>query len=120
MKDLFFLDAKCVNTNKDFYIRFDKAAGGRWCQTYGVKSKPVDSTGGSFQSMKIDISKADIGPQYQCPHCGNENYVRCSSCGKLTCHPRNEKHFKCSHCGHEGTVGGYITDIDGNSGTGQG
>ena len=34
MKDLFFLDAKCVNTNKDFYIRFDKAAGGRWCQTY--------------------------------------------------------------------------------------
>lgn len=119
MKNLFFLEAKCVNTNKDFYIRFDKAAGGVWCQTYGVKNKPVDSTGSSFQSSEIDISTSTVGPQYQCPHCGNTGYVRCGSCGKLTCKPSIVKEFTCAHCGRSGVVNGYITKIDGNSGTGQ-
>lgn len=119
MNNLFFLEAKCANTDKVFYIRFDKAAGGVWCQTYGVKSKPTDSAGGSFQSMELDISNSTKGPQYKCPHCSNTSYVRCGNCGKLTCFPKEGKNFKCAHCEHEGIVSGYITEIGGNSGTGQ-
>lgn len=119
MDNLFFLEAKCANTDKVFYIRFDKAAGGAWCQTYGLKSKPTGSEAGSSQNLKIDISKAKKGPQYRCPHCANTSYVRCGHCGKLTCFPKDGKHFKCAHCEHEGVVCGYITEIDGNSAAGQ-
>ena len=67
MDNLFFLEAKCVNTHKVFYIRFDKAAGGRWCQTYGVKEEPLNASGSTNNIMQIDISKASVGPQYKCP-----------------------------------------------------
>lgn len=119
MKNLFFLEAKCVNTNKNFYIRFDKAAGGVWCQTYGVKNKPVDSTGDSFQTTKIDLSNSVLGPQYKCPYCGNTGAVRCGACGKWTCKPSNTKEFTCAHCGNSGIVNGTVKYEEGNSGMGQ-
>ena len=119
MDNLFFLDAKCVNTNNTFYIRFDKAAGGVWCQTYGVKHMPQSTTGVNHNSMEIDISKTTTGPQYKCPYCGNTGYVRCGTCGKITCKPTNTKEFRCAHCGKSGVVSGYITNAKGSSGTGQ-
>ncbi len=120
MDNLFFLEAKCVHTNNTFYIRFDKAAGGVWCQTYGVKFAPQSTTGTSYNKMEIDISKTTIGPQYKCPHCGNSSYVRCGTCGKITCKPGNTKDFTCAHCGKTGVVNGVIKDIGGSSGMGQG
>lgn len=120
MDDLFFLEAKCSNTHNTFYIRFDKAAGGTWCQTYGVKAVPYNANGSStYNKMQIDISETDIGPQYRCPYCGNESYVRCGRCGNITCKPTGVKTFTCAHCGNSGTIGGVITKIDGKSGIGQ-
>ncbi len=122
MDNLFFLEAKCVKTNKDFYIRFDKAAGGIWCQTYGVKYKPQNLNNTAYNAIKIDISKSTVGPQYSCPHCGNDNYIKCGTCGKLTCFKYGDKEFTCAHCGKHSTVSydSFITTIEGNSGIGQG
>lgn len=120
MDDLFFLEAKCVKHNKPFYIRFDKAAGGVWCQTYGVKAVPENSKGTTFNALTIDISRTPVGPQYQCPHCGNKSFVRCGGCGKLTCKSTDTDMFSCAHCGRSGRVTGTISTISGNSGIGQG
>ena len=120
MDNLFFLEAKCVHTNQTFYIRYDKAAGGVWCQTYGVKGVPVGARGSITNKMEIDLSKSTIGPQYKCPYCGNESFVRCGTCHNLTCMPNNTDDFKCAHCGKTGKITGYIKEIDGTSGTGQG
>ena len=120
MDNLFFLEAKCVNTNKTFYIRYDKAAGGRWCKTYGVKSIPQSNTeDGSYGKMQINISNAYTGPQYKCPYCGNKSFVRCGTCKKITCIPSGAKDFKCAYCDKTGQIDGIIKDISGNSGIGQ-
>lgn len=121
MDNLFFLQAKCGHTHGTFYIRFDKAAGGTWCQTYGVKTVPQSASGSVNSRVSIDISEATTGPQYRCPYCGNESYVRCGQCKQLTCFNYGDRDFTCAHCGHIGTVtyDSFITDIEGNSGIGQ-
>ena len=120
MKTLFFLKAKCVNTNKDFYIRHDFAADDRWVLTYGVKELP-DNTASSGATMEVDYSSARFGPQYRCPHCGNANFILCGKCGKYTCHQGGGvKESKCAHCGNEGQIGGNIDTVKAdNTGSGQ-
>lgn len=124
MDNLFFLEAKCVKTNKPFYIRFDKAAGGVWCQTYGVKFAPQGVNGFANNKMTVDISKTTVGPQYKCPYCGNDNYIKCGECGKLTCFKSWDEKYLCAHCGDSGVMSydnnNFIKTLEGNSGVGQG
>lgn len=118
MDNLFFLEVKCCKTKNTFYARFDYAADDCWALTYGLKNLPVGekvSTGGSQQ----DISNMRTGPQYKCPFCGNVGFVKCNSCGKLTCYDQSG-YFNCAYCSNSGTVSGHIEKIDvTNSGRGQ-
>ena len=120
MNTLFFLKAKCVNTNKEFYIRHDFAADDRWVLTYGVKELPAN-TGVGGAGMEVDYSSARMGPQYRCPHCGNVAFVRCGACGEYTCQQGgDDKSFKCAHCGNEGQISGQIESVKAdNTGSGQ-
>lgn len=113
MDKLFFLDAKCRTNKKNFYIRYDFAADGLWCQTYGLKELPPKSEGGGYSvgGGQHDISEARVGPQYECPWCGNTNFVRCGKCQKLTCYD-NSGYFECAHCSNKGKVTGHIDNID--------
>lgn len=119
MKTLFFLKAKCVNTNRDFYIRYDFAADDRWVNTYGVTELP---SGGNISSagMEIDYSTVRNGPQYKCPHCGNREFIKCG-CGGYTCHiGGGVTAAKCAHCGAEGEISGSISSVETkNTGIGQ-
>ena len=76
MKTLFFLKAKCVNTNQDFYIRHDFAADDKWVLTYGLKEIPIGENV-SGVGMEVDYTSVRIGPQYKCPHCGNKEFIKC-------------------------------------------
>lgn len=119
MDKLFFLEVKCVKTKDTFYARFDYAADDIWALTYGLKSLPAGErvSGGSSQQ---DISYMRVGPQYRCPYCGAESFVRCGKCGKLTCYDEANGLFKCAHCGNSGPVSGSIEKIDvSSSGSGQ-
>lgn len=111
MKTLFFLKAKCVNTNKDYYIRHDFAADDRWVLTYGVKELPPSTQVGGA-AMEIDYSAVRIGPQFKCPHCGNRLFIRCGRCGGYTCYQGLEGQMsKCMHCGREAVASGSIDSV---------
>lgn len=124
MDNLFFLEAKCKKSGKIFYPRYDLGADDSWVLTYGQKELPkgqkvVGSDGPGFK-----ISKRRTGPQYKCPWCGNNDFVRCGNCGKITCHPSGYTSFTCAYCGNSGKITGTITsdDIKGmvkSSGNGQ-
>ncbi len=120
MKTLFFLKAKCLNTNNVFYIRHDFAADDKWVITYGVKELP-SSTTEEGEGVQINYAGTRTGPQYKCPHCGNVNFVRCGKCQEITCHiGGGNKDFKCAHCGTEGKIGGHIESVKTqNTGSGQ-
>lgn len=111
MDNLFFLEAKCVNCGKIFYPRYDLAADDCWVLTYGQKELPAGqkAAGGA---PRINITKMRTGPQYNCPWCGNTDYVKCGRCGKITCHDSNTDRFTCAHCGNEGKIEGFISNED--------
>ena len=117
-----FMDIKCTKEKKLFHLRYDFAADDRWVLTYGIRDdvfKSMSESENSGKSQKtIDISEARTGPQYKCPYCGNDSYVRCGKCRKLTCYDDSGR-FSCAHCGNSGKVSGVIKDIDGSGGRAQ-
>jgi predicted RNA-binding Zn-ribbon protein involved in translation (DUF1610 family) len=117
-----FYEIKCRSNKKDFYLRYDFAYDEKWVLTYGLKSLPAEDAreSSAFGNRKstIDISQARTGPQYKCPYCGTRGFVRCGSCGKLTCYDHSG-HFTCAHCGNSGAVSGQIKDMDGSKHTSQ-
>lgn len=119
MKTLFFLKAKCVNTNQDFYIRHDFAADDKWVLTYGLKEIPSGENVGGV-GMEVDYTSVRMGPQYKCPHCGNRQFIKCG-CGGYTCHiGGGATTAKCAHCGTEGEIRGSISSVEAkNTGSGQ-
>lgn len=111
MKKVFFLTAKCVKCGKEFYPRYDYAADDRWVLTYGLKEKPADGGSGGGSDMQESIANARTGPQYKCPWCGNESFIKCGRCKSITCYS-GEGNATCAHCGNSGAVSGHITDVN--------
>ena len=109
MDNLFFVEIRCVNTNRVFYARYDYAADDRWVLTRGVTSIPAGQSAGGGASS-VDISNSRTGPQYKCPYCGNTGFVRHGTCGKLSCKKAGAKQFKCAYCNEYGEITGTIKD----------
>lgn len=103
---------KCINTRRPFYARYDFAYDGVWVLSYGLKEMPADTTPGEGDTIKVDLSRSRTGPQYKCPHCGNNGYVRCGKCKLLTCW-NSRGSFTCAHCGNHGEVSGTIDSMEG-------
>lgn len=109
------MSVKCSRTHKSFFARYDRAYDGVYVLTYGLKEAPQDVSGSSGEEggeVKIDLSNSRTGPQYKCPYCGAVGFVRCGSCGKLTCYDYSG-HFTCEHCGSAGSVEGTIASLSG-------
>lgn len=116
-----FLPVNCVKEHKTFYARYDRAYGGVWVNTYGLKEMPSEENGKVSKSgmLRIDLGGARTGPQYKCPYCGNIDFVRCGACSKLTCYLGSGK-FRCDHCGNTGEVTGTIESLEGDGRKAQG
>jgi hypothetical protein len=53
-----------------------------------------------------------VSPTYPgCPSCGNDSYIRCGTCGSLSCWKSSETSSLCGHCGHRGRVTGSIDSV---------
>ena len=110
-----FLPVNCEKTHKVFYARYDFAYDRVWVLTYGLKDKPIDTSGSTLGDgvLRIDLSNSRTGPQYKCPYCGNTEFVRCGKCKKLTCYS-GKGIFVCDHCGNKGEVNGTIDSLEGD------
>ncbi len=109
---LFFLEAKCVYTGYDFYPRYDFAADDCWVLTYGEKTLPPGQTASANHDQTLKVEKRRVGPQYKCPWCGNNSFVRCGKCRKITCYNNSLETFTCAHCGNKGRISGIISESD--------
>lgn len=115
-----FVPAKCSITNRDYYVRYDYGADGRWVLTYGVVPTDINPAERNNSPItSIDLSNSRTGPQFKCPHCGNRDFVKCGRCGELTCYDGSGS-FTCKHCGNQGKVTGHIKDLTGSTGKAQG
>ncbi len=112
MLNTVFLEAKCVNCNKKFFPRYDLAADGYWTLTIGVTSLNCNQKTLEKSNFKWQPKYRKTGPRYNCPWCGNDSYVKCGKCGKLTCYESETKKFLCAHCGNSGEVSGSISISD--------
>jgi predicted RNA-binding Zn-ribbon protein involved in translation (DUF1610 family) len=111
-------------SGKVFYPRYDLAADDSWVLTYGQKELPAGQKAAGAGGPGIKISKRGKGPQYECPWCGNTDFVRCGQCGKITCNESGSESFVCAHCGIRGKIIGTLSgdDVKGmakSSGSGQ-
>lgn len=114
-----FFPVKCQENGKLFFARYDFAADDRWVLTYGIPENEMSSAQHiNNRSLRtVDVENSRLGPQYRCPYCGNDAYVRCGKCGKLTCN--SSDYFTCAYCGNSGTVSGQIKSQEGESGRAQ-
>ncbi len=118
--EVVFMDIYCIKTRKRFHQRYDLAADDRWALTYGIKDDEFSRivASGSASKKKVDFSNLRIGPQYKCPYCGNDSFVECGVCKKLTCYNGHEL-FECASCGNKGPVSGTIDSLKGSKGKAQ-
>ncbi len=119
MEEAVFMRARCQKNKRDFALRYDFGADGRWVLTYGVTLQEMDrNSGQSVGNKTIDIGRTRTGPQYKCPYCGSKSFVRCGRCRCLTCY--DEKgYFTCAYCNNSGEVKGYIDFLEGKKGESQ-
>ena len=75
-----------------------------------LSSKPTTT----YNPPKRHVKGAFFIGDMRCPFCGNSSFIKCGSCGELTCFKEGGTHFKCIPCGNQGEVSGTISDMDGN------
>lgn len=115
--EVVFMEIWCEKTRQLFHQRYDFAADDRWALTYGIKDSEFVHISASQQEgkKKVNFSNLRTGPQYKCPYCGNENFVKCGACEKLTCYS-GDGEFECVSCGNTGKVTGTINSLEGTRG----
>lgn len=118
--EVVFMDIYCTKTRQRFHQRYDFAADDMWALTYGIKDEEFSrmAASDSTRKRKVDFSNFRFGPQYKCPYCGNNDFVRCGVCQKLTCQDGSEL-FECAYCGNSGSILGTIDSLEGSKGMSQ-
>ncbi len=119
MDDAIFVESKCKNNQKVFYIKYYKGADEVWVLARGEKSIANEQQAGGMSSASLDISQIRISPRYSCPYCGNRGFVQCGACNKITCYGDSDEEGYCAHCSVKLQVKGAIKSMRGDSTRGQ-
>ena len=60
------------------------------------------------ESKNVSVKGTFYSNDFECPYCGNKDYVKCGNCQEWTCKNADSTHFKCAACENSGEVSGYI------------
>lgn len=96
-----FVKAKCLNTGKLYYYRYDLNASNRWILSTATEEEYREETAymqSSGSMSEVDNKHAVYSPQYHgCPFCSNQSFVTCSCGVTLHCFPkgRQKTSFVC-------------------------
>lgn len=90
--------SKCSKQNRIFGIRIEKR-GGDWIRTWAFKIDETQAKKEGFDKTVITGS-LNADPNYPgCPHCGADTFVRCGTCGKISCLQFGNTSAHCYWCG---------------------
>ena len=90
--------SKCNKHNRLFGIRIEKRDGD-WVRTWAFK---IDETKAKNEGFDRTAVKGSLNPTPDypgCPHCGAETFVRCGTCGKISCLKCEHNSARCHWCG---------------------
>ncbi len=102
-----YVAARCRQNAQDSVIRLELRSG-QWWAAHGAPTAPWESQG-TPTAVSGGIWSA---PEYACPYCEAHNFMRCGSCGKLTCWKPADSVAVCRWCGNTGPVSGSIDSVD--------
>ncbi len=101
-----WIPMKCGRTNWDLVATFDSTTDG-WLL---IQSAPAGS-GGIAGSLDVS-GQFLVGAGYQgCAGCRNDSFVRCGTCGNISCSRYGDTYFRCSWCGLGGSITEGVYDV---------
>jgi uncharacterized protein YegL len=115
--NMFYLHGVCSSTKRNYLYSYRLNKEDNLYKIKGCHPLPDDFfSDGSFPSPKIDFSKL-IGA-LPCPHCGNQSFFHCGSCGSINCMPTtpNGNYVTCIVCGVGGNLATQFREISGSIG----
>ena len=95
--------AQCSRSKSYFGIRaekFERVWTFTWAFPITQSVAKKENFGAGDVSGEINFAHEYPG----CPHCGNQGFVRCGACGRLSCMGDGASSFSCPWCGNSGEV----------------
>lgn len=88
---------RCKSSKNLYGARIQQRKGINWDMTWSfpIDDKRAKNEGFDKSTLNVDCCATEEYPG--CPTCGSKGYVRCASCGKLTCWS-GENTSKCAWC----------------------
>lgn len=100
-KNAIVIIAACGKSKRKFAIRSEQISNA-WYFTWAFKINESRIKSEGFDKSKISGLLYVANEYPGCPHCGATGFVRCGSCGKISCFGENDKLFTCPFCGISG------------------
>ncbi len=96
---------RCDKTGQSYGVRVQKMSNGDWVRTWSFPLQEEAIQFEKYEKQKI-VGNFDCTEEYQgCPYCGAFGFVKCGSCGKISCYRKDMKEFfTCQWCGDSGGV----------------
>lgn len=93
---------KCPEGDKIYGVRIEEYEGD-WYRTWAFPLDPKKASREGYDKNRFsgNLWPADEYPG--CPHCKSVSFLKCETCGKLSCWTGQEK-VKCPWCGTKGRI----------------
>ena len=89
--------SKCSKHNKTFGIRVEKREND-WVRTWAFPIDEAKAKREGFDKTKIKGSLDGVDGFPGCPYCGNQDFMICLGCGKMSCLNNEMKTAYCHWC----------------------
>ncbi|MCR4561581.1 MAG: hypothetical protein K5694_00020 [Bacilli bacterium] len=95
--------ARCRRSKLPYGMRVEEK-NGDWVITWGFKLEESDLKSEGYIGESLNGSFHNDEDFEGCPYCGNNSFVVCGKCKKVTCFGATDTEFICAWCGNRGKV----------------